>query len=936
MFYSSVSECEFDVIALTETWLHDDVSSSELFPAEYFVYRKDRNFNATHQSRGGGVLIALKSHILAEVIDVSYFDVNFTTIDLLACKCTVHYITFYILVLYIPPATTFYDFELFFESLEQLEVLQSGNVIVMGDFNVPNFVNPNIVDSKVTVIKNFINFLNLDQVNNTLNGSNRLLDLVLCNMKSEVISDNAPLVPIDPHHPALIISLQKIDSKNVKFDTNSNKKTYNYKRANFAALYNSLLHTDWTFLTYFEEINSAVDEFYKQLYQLFDTHIPLYKTYKRQFPNWYTSDIIKNIKRKAKLLKKYRKNHNEYHLHEFQRLRRVVKEQIKLAYANYVETVQSSINNNAQHFWSFINSRNNSSRIPGIVLYENKTYAKPQDIVDIFGIFFKSVFLPSQLEEPEPLDIASNFNYLNNANIESVSKCEIEVAAKKLKNKMTSGPDGIPSFIIKDCINVFVNPMHILFNLALKTAIFPNRWKEAKVTPIFKSGDKSNIINYRSISILSNFSKLFEIVLYNRIYPSVRNLISQSQHGFMRHRSTVTNLAVLSQYVSNIVDNRGQVDVVYTDFSKAFDRIDHSILIEKLGQFGFNDPMKRFLKSYLQERQQYVSYNGYNSVKYVATSGVPQGSNLGPLLFLLFVNDLSDNIQCHHLFFADDLKIFNDIHTLDNCEKLQMDLNRIQTWCINNRLHLNPVKCQFISFTKKQVIYEYPYRINTTLLTRCSTFKDLGIIFDSQFTFTEHINHKVSEALKFFGFIVRNCRDFTEVNSLEILYYSYVRSKLEYGSLIWYPYYNCHIESVERVQRRFLKYLAFKKDGEYPVRGIEYNCLLERFDFVSLDLRRKCASLSFLYKLLHHKIDCPELLAQINFYTPRLQSRQNVFFYNNRARTNILLKSPIYVMSENYNNICQLCDINICTLNELTTKAVDFFTVSLLNNANTQ
>lgn len=926
MFYSSVSECEFDAIALTETWLHDDVHSSEIFPTEYHVYRKDRNFLATHQTRGGGVLLALKDHIKAEVINLPYFDVNFPTIDLLACKCFLSYKTFYIIVLYIPPATTFEDFELVFESLEQLEFLQTENVIVMGDFNVPSFVNSDIVDSKTIVIKNFMYFLNLNQVNQMLNSSDRLLDLVLCNVDCEIISDNAPLVPVDAHHPALIISFHKIDCKNSQFITNRNKKTYNFKNADFPALYNSLLQIDWTFLTEFEDVNSAVDEFYERLYLMFDSHVPLYKSHKRQFPNWYTSAIIKNIKRKARLLKKYRISHNENYLLEFRRLRREIKEQIKIAYDIYIENVQSSINANAQNFWSFIKSKNNTSRIPGTMFCENESYTDPQDIVNIFGNFFKSVFLPSELEESEALDVMSNFDSLNNIISESVTEREIKEASKKLKNKMTSGPDGIPSFIVKDCISVFVTPMYIIFNLALKTSVFPNRWKEAKVVPIFKNGDKSHIINYRSISILSNFSKLFEVVLYNRIYPSVHNLISQSQHGFMCHRSTVTNLAVISQYVSNIVDNRGQVDVIYTDFSKAFDRIDHNVLLKKLELYGCNNQMKEFFKSYLQERPQYVSYNGYNSFKYEATSGVPQGSNLGPLLFILFINDLSSIIQCHQLFFADDLKVFTEIHTLNDCQKLQDDLDRIQTWCINNKLHLNPVKCKFISFARKHTVYEYPYHINMNMLSRCTSFKDLGVTFDSQFTFTNHLNHKITEATKFFGFIVRNCRNFTEVSALKILYYSYIRSKLEYGSLIWYPFYNCHIEAVERVQRRFLKYLVFKQDGEYPARGINYSYLVERFNFTSLDIRRKCASLSFLYKLLHHQIDCPDLLAQMNFYIPRLQSRQNIVFYSSRARTNILLRSPIYVMSENFNNISDLCDINTCTLTELINKAKEFFT----------
>lgn len=280
--------------------------------------------------------------------------------------------------------------------------------------------------------------------------------------------------------------------------------------------------------------------------------------------------------------------------------------------------------------------------------------------------------------------------------------------------------------------------------------------------------------------------------------------------------------------------------------------------------------------------------------------------------------------MCHKLFFADDLKLFTDINCAENCIALQSDLDRLESWCDVNKLYLNTSKCKIISFNRKQSIYRYDYTISNSVLVRCDTCKDLGILFDFKLTFSQHIAVKTDAANKMYGFIVRNCKSFTNIEALKILYFSYVRSKLEYGSIIWHPYYRNHKIIVERIQRKFLKFLSYKVDGIYPVRGVPYIPLINRFELVSLDLRRKCAFLTFLYKLLHNQIDSPELLGQLNFSVPRLSNRHNLTFYCNTPRTNMLLKSPVYVMCSNFNKLCHVCDIHFCSLRELIHIAVQY------------
>lgn len=411
----------------------------------------------------------------------------------------------------------------------------------------------------------------------------------------------------------------------------------------------------------------------------------------------------------------------------------------------------------------------------------------------------------------------------------------------------------------------------------------------------------------------------------NHIHLSVDALISPSQHGFVNNRSTITNLATFTQFVSNIIDKLGQVDVIYTDFSKAFDRIDHNILSNKLDNFGFSTSLIAFFKSYLSNRKQFVSYNGYDSTIINATSGVPQGSNLGPLLFILFINDLAGIIKSENLLFADDLKIYLNISSLQDCVKLQNDVNTIQNWCTSNKLNLNISKCKVVTFTKKHSGIQFLYDIDGNILERTNSIKDLGIKFNSKLNFSEHMNDISVKAMRMLGFIVRNCRTFTNIQAFKILYFSYIRSKLEYGSLIWYPFYLYQKSALENIQRKFLKLLVFIEDGFYPERGYDHTLLLSRYDVQSLESRRKCSSIAFLYKLLHNSIDCTTLLSQLYFLVPRPNSRHSLTFYYPYTRTNVLLNSPINIICDNYNRISHVCDINYNSYREVLRVARDSF-----------
>lgn len=350
------------------------------------------------------------------------------------------------------------------------------------------------------------------------------------------------------------------------------------------------------------------------------------------------------------------------------------------------------------------------------------------------------------------------------------------------------------------------------------------------------------------------------------------------------------------------------MDVAYLDFEKAFDRINIYILLNKLCDFGFTDNFIRFMSSYLFNRQQFVRYNNYMSSAVTPSSGVPQGSNLGPLLFLLFINDVTEVIECEALLFADDIKVFNYITSICDCEFLQKNLDRINIWCQLNQLSLNVEKCNIVQYTRNIEKITFNYSIANCDVLNLDTIKDLGVIFDSKLAFVDHINAMVSKSFQMYGFIYRNSRDFS-LELLKLLFFSLVRSRLEYAALIWYPIYNVHIENIEAVQRSFLKFLYFLSNSKYPERNYDYQILLESFNFTSLLTRRNICVLKFLFNLVNNKVDCAVLLSQLNFKIPRLNARNNVTFYIKPFRTNIMRKCPINLMCDLCNNFCIESDL---------------------------
>jgi hypothetical protein len=426
---------------------------------------------------------------------------------------------------------------------------------------------------------------------------------------------------------------------------------------------------------------------------------------------------------------------------------------------------------------------------------------------------------------------------------------EVRATIHALKNSNACGPDGCSNKFLKLFPELCI-PLADIFNMSMRQKLLPSAWKLANVVPIFKGkGSKLSAENYRPISLTNIFCKLMESLIRKKVldFLDENSLISPSQSGFRPSRSTLSQLLLAKSSLVDCINDRACIDGIFTDLSKAFDSISHKKLLSKLRAYGINSNVCGWVEDFLLNRRQRVIVNDCISDWLNCTSGVPQGSVLGPILFLIYINDLPDCIQHSQIFlYADDAKIFKRIDCRLDCLLLQRDIDSIAAWCETWQLKLNISKCVYIRFGLV-VRPSFDYNILGVLLEKVTSTKDLGVIFDSKLMFSEHCNSVVSKGFARVSMLLK-CFYSRDRNFQIKLFNTFVRPVLEYNSPIWSPHLLKDIAAIERVQKFFTKNLRGLKNLSYTER-------LSILNQPSLATRRIRTDLIFLYKILHGLVD---------------------------------------------------------------------------------
>ena len=512
---------------------------------------------------------------------------------------------------------------------------------------------------------------------------------------------------------------------------------------------------------------------------------------------------------------------------------------------------QSSKHCSVNYAYKYVNSRRKVNTGISNLKRDDGTVAETDtEKADDLNFFFKSVFVKENVSNISNFHDRSGGILVDNIIInEEIVKKLIE----KLNINKSYGPDLLHPRVLKELRESITTPQTLIFKSSFQNGEIVNDWKTANVKALFKKGSRDNPGNYRPISLTCIPCKLMEKLVRDAIvnHMTLNKLFSDSQYGFRSLRSCALQLLDVMEKWTEWLDESSSFDCIYYDFAKAFDSVPHARLLVKLEAYGIKGKLLDWVKAFLSQRKQRVVVNSSKSAWADVSSGVPQGSVLGPVLFLVYINDIEDAIRNILRLFADDTKLFGCTNTDTDIEDLQLDNDDLNDWSGKWLLKFNVGKCCTLHYGYNNPNHTYQMYENGIQkeIVNSDTVKDLGITFDTELKFRKHINDCINKGNRITGLIRRsflhiNCKSFSK------LFKTLIRPILEYRNIIWSPRFKKDIEAIERVQKRATKLV-------HNVRNMSYSDRLKALKLPSLTYRRFRADMIQVYELMHNLEDIP-------------------------------------------------------------------------------
>jgi hypothetical protein len=863
-----------DIVIINESWLNEHVHDNEIVSESYYkTFRRDRTADDKlkfGKKGGGGVFFLVKQGLNIESKLVS---INCGHVPIQSIEIKFHdgsKICF----------STFYRYG--YSSMDTFELAQTyfrelsrkyNKILVIGDMNlstVSDWDNPSSSSSLESSYVDLFNDLGLTcLINSPTHRGGNTLDLLLTNQPGLVkdLSIEPDLICPSDHFSVTFTLRKNVARKN------TNRQTiFKYKDADWEALSLELRSHNWHELFHNKSILDSWNIFKSKLDIAMRKCIPMAKIKVRQQPPWFDSEIFEMSKTKSRLRKMFkqtRSTSDEDNLNKYKTLfkQKVIEKKKKFVTADPCESPNNNTVN--KKFWSFIKSNTKCGRIPESTHYKGRYRSKTVDQCELFNKFFCD-----QFSEESSYDISINMPYQCDL---TFSSYQIFQFLRKVNPTKAPGPDGISGYVLKHCASALSFPLSLLFNIAFVQGELPMDWRMAHVVPIHKKGRKDDVENYRPISLTSLVMKIFEKCIRTELLEATLPKITPYQHGFLPTRSCTTQMLNYVDFLTCTLNNKSQADVIYFDFSKAFDSVNHDIILQKLKiQYGIDGFLLRFFKSYLKNRKQCVTIDGKFSSHSEVLSGVPQGSILGPLLFVLFINDIVDVVKSNILLYADDMKVFREIKTIDDSYILQSDIDALSRWSIRNKMNFHPDKCKALRCTLKTVNHNsFVYNLAGIALDTTPCEKDLGVMVSPNMKWNAQHRKLLSKAGQKLGLLRRSCSFSKNLSHRKVLYLAIVRSQFEHCSQIWRPVNATQMDKFEALQKRGIKWV-FGEDFSYYTKS-EYFGKLKRLKILPLSEKFDLNDLVMFHKILYSPsafLTLPSYLVQNNINLNDTQVRQ--------------------------------------------------------------